>query len=57
MRVLLVEDEEGLGLAIKQVLVGEKYVIAWVTDGAQAWYWLECRLSAQASLQQCYRSR
>lgn len=41
MRVLLVEDEEDLGLAIKQVLIGEKYVVDWVTDGAQAWYCLE----------------
>lgn len=41
MRVLLVEDEEALGLAIKQVLVSEKYVVDWVTDGAQAWYCLE----------------
>lgn len=41
MRVLLVEDEEDLGLAIKQVLVGEKYVVDWVNDGAQAWCCLE----------------
>jgi len=41
MRVLLVEDEEDLGQAIKQVLIGEKYVVDWVTDGAQAWYCLE----------------
>lgn len=41
MRVLLVEDEEDLGLAIKQVLVGEKYVVDWVCDGAEAWYCLE----------------
>lgn len=41
MRILLVEDEEDLGLAIKQVLMGEKYVVDWVTDGAQAWYCLE----------------
>ena len=41
MRVLLVEDEEDLGLALKQVLVGEKYVVDWVTDGAQAWHCLE----------------
>ncbi len=41
MRVLLVEDEEDLGLAIKQVLMGEKYVVDWVPDGAQAWYCLE----------------
>ena len=41
MRVLLVEDEEDLGQAIKQVLVGEKYVVDWVTDGAEAWFCLE----------------
>lgn len=41
MRVLLVEDEEDLGLAIKQVLIGEKYVVDWVTDGVQAWLCLE----------------
>lgn len=41
MRVLLVEDEEDLGLAIKQVLIEEKYVVDWVTDGAQAWFCLE----------------
>jgi two-component system Ni(II)/redox-responsive regulator NrsR len=41
MRILLVEDEEDLGLAIKQVLMGEKYVVDWVTDGAQASYCLE----------------
>lgn len=41
MRVLLAEDEEDLGLAIKQVLMGEKYVVDWVTDGTQAWYCLE----------------
>lgn len=41
MRILLVEDEEDLGLAIKQVLVGEKYVVDWVMDGTQAWHCLE----------------
>lgn len=41
MRILLVEDEEDLGQAIKQVLIGEKYVVDWVTDGAQAWQCLE----------------
>lgn len=41
MRVLLVEDEEDLGQAIKQVLISEKYVVDWVTDGAQAWHYLE----------------
>ncbi len=41
MRILLVEDEVDLGLAIKQVLVSEKYVVDWVPDGAQAWLCLE----------------
>jgi two-component system, OmpR family, Ni(II)-responsive and/or redox-responsive regulator NrsR len=41
MRVLLVEDEEDLALAIKQVLIGEKYVVDWVSDGSQAWDCLE----------------
>jgi two-component system, OmpR family, Ni(II)-responsive and/or redox-responsive regulator NrsR len=41
MRVLLVEDEADLGLAIKQVLIGEKYVVDWVQDGAQAWHCLK----------------
>ncbi|MCT7952279.1 response regulator transcription factor [Ancylothrix sp. C2] len=41
MRVLLVEDEADLGLAIKQVLVSEKYVVDWVLDGSQAWHCLE----------------
>ncbi|WP_072622431.1 two-component system response regulator RppA [Spirulina major] len=41
MRVLLVEDEEDLGRAIKQVLIGEKYVVDWLLDGTQAWLCLE----------------
>jgi len=41
MRILLVEDEQDLGLAIKQVLVSEKYIVDWVTDGAEAWNYLE----------------
>lgn len=41
MRVLLVEDEVDLGLAIKQVLVSEKYVVDWVLDGMQAWHCLQ----------------
>jgi two-component system Ni(II)/redox-responsive regulator NrsR len=43
MRILLVEDEEDLGLAIKKVLISEKYVVDWVTDGRQAWHYLENR--------------
>ncbi|MGB2925119.1 MAG: two-component system response regulator RppA [Limnothrix sp.] len=41
MRILLIEDEEDLGLAIKKVLISEKYVVDWVTDGMQAWHYLE----------------
>lgn len=41
MRILLVEDEEDLGLAIKQVLVSEKYIVDWVTDGKSAWDYLQ----------------
>lgn len=41
MRILLIEDEEDLGLAIKKVLISEKYVVDWVTDGIQAWDYLE----------------
>lgn len=41
MRILLVEDEQDLGQAIKQVLVSEKYVVDWVPDGAEAWSYLE----------------
>jgi two-component system, OmpR family, Ni(II)-responsive and/or redox-responsive regulator NrsR len=41
MRILLVEDETDLGLALKQVLISEKYVVDWVTDGTQAWQYIE----------------
>jgi two-component system Ni(II)/redox-responsive regulator NrsR len=40
MRILLVEDETDLGLAVKKVLVSEKYVVDWVTNGSQAWDYL-----------------
>ncbi len=41
MRILLVEDEEDLGLAIKKVLVSEKYIVDWVVDGVEAWQYLD----------------
>lgn len=41
MRVLLLEDEPDLGFAIKQTLEREKYVVDWVTDGTEAWDYLE----------------
>ncbi len=36
MRILLVEDEEDLGLAIKNILIQEKYVVDWAKDGVEA---------------------
>jgi len=41
MRVLLVEDESDLALAIKQVLVSEKYIVDWIANGHAAWSCLE----------------
>lgn len=41
MRILLVEDEEDLGQAIKQVLVSEKYIVDWVSNGLEAWNYLD----------------
>jgi two-component system, OmpR family, Ni(II)-responsive and/or redox-responsive regulator NrsR len=43
MRVLLVEDEIDLGLAIERVLIGEKYVVDWMQDGDLAWCCLESK--------------
>ncbi len=41
MRVLLVEDEPDLGIAIKRTLNQQKYLVDWVMDGAEAWAYLE----------------
>lgn len=41
MRVLFVEDEQDLGAAVKSALKHEKYVVDWVTDGTEAWAYLE----------------
>lgn len=41
MRILLVEDEPDLGTAIQKVLSREKYVVDWVTDGTEAWNYLD----------------
>lgn len=41
MRILLVEDEPDLGAAIQKVLSREKYVVDWVTDGTEAWNYLD----------------
>ncbi len=41
MRLLLVEDEPDLGAAIKRTLTQEGYLVDWVTDGSQAWDYLD----------------
>lgn len=41
MRLLLVEDELDLGAAIKRTLTQQKYLVDWVTDGNEAWVYLE----------------
>jgi DNA-binding response OmpR family regulator len=41
MRILLVEDEPDLGAAIQKVLSREKYVVDWVTNGTEAWNYLD----------------
>lgn len=41
MRILLVEDEEDLGIAIKRSLLGQNYVVDWVTSGQEGLYLLE----------------
>ncbi len=41
MRILLVEDELDLGYAIKRTLHQEKYLVDWVSDGNEAWEYLQ----------------
>lgn len=41
MRILLIEDEPDLGAAIKKTLNQQNYIVDWVLDGNQAWYYLE----------------
>ncbi|MCL1473669.1 two-component system response regulator RppA [Argonema antarcticum] len=41
MRVLLVEDEPDLGVAIKRILNQQKYLVDWVMDGTEAWNYLD----------------
>ncbi|XGV97940.1 MAG: two-component system response regulator RppA [Leptolyngbya sp. BL-A-14] len=41
MRLILVEDEPDLGVAIKQALTHQAYVVDWFLDGHQAWSYLE----------------
>jgi DNA-binding response OmpR family regulator len=41
MRVLLVEDEPDLGVAIKRTLNQHKYLVDWVMNGTDAWVYLK----------------
>ena len=41
MRIILVEDETDLGIAIKRTLSQKSYVVDWVQDGKTAWNYLE----------------
>ncbi|MGL5940219.1 MAG: two-component system response regulator RppA [Waterburya sp.] len=43
MRILLVEDEADLGTAIKRTLYQHGYVVDWVQDGMEAWYYLDAQ--------------
>jgi DNA-binding response OmpR family regulator len=44
MRILLVEDEPDLGVAIKRTLHQESYVVDWAVNGTIAWEYLESQL-------------
>lgn len=41
MRILLLEDEKDLGIAIKRSLLGQNYVVDWVESGQEGLYLLE----------------
>lgn len=41
MRLILVEDEPDLGIAVKQALTHQAYIVDWFLDGDQAWSYLE----------------
>ncbi len=41
MRLLLVEDEEDLAIAIQKILRSQNYVVDWVSDGKLAWECLQ----------------
>ncbi len=43
MRILLVEDEHDLGAIIERMLLREKYIVDWVTDGEIAWEYFQNR--------------
>lgn len=41
MRLLLVEDEEDLAIAIQKILRSQNYIVDWVSDGKLAWECLQ----------------
>lgn len=41
MRILLIEDEEDLGIAIKRSLLQQNYVVDWIQSGQEGLYLLE----------------
>lgn len=41
MRLILVEDEPDLGIAVKQALAHQAYIVDWFLDGNQAWSYLD----------------
>ena len=45
MRILLVEDEPDLGKAIKRTLNQRNYIVDWVNNGGEAWYYLESQFT------------
>lgn len=40
MRILLVEDEPDLGMAIEKTLTRNRYIVDWTQDGKEAWNYL-----------------
>lgn len=45
MRILLVEDEPDLGKAIKRTLNHHNYIVDWVQNGGEGWYYLESQFT------------
>ncbi len=41
MRLIWVEDEPDLGVAVKEALIHQAYIVDWFLDGDQAWSYLE----------------
>ncbi len=41
MRIILVEDEPDLGIAIKRTLAQQSYIVDWAKTGNEAWNYLE----------------